>query len=74
MEFPVICSDFPCVEMLNCVPTYMLDRLDEIHTDFIHFAFTVENEKQVENIISLYESGAKPDFKYTRGLYQRGAL
>ena len=74
MEFPVICSDFPCVEMLNCVPTYMLDRLDEIHTDFIHFAFTVESEKQVENIISLYESGAKPDFKYTRGLYQRGAL
>ena len=74
MKFPVICSDFPCVEMLNCVPTYMLDRLDEIHTDFIHFAFTVESEKQVKNIISLYESGAKPDFKYTRGLYQRGAL
>lgn len=74
MKFPVICSDFPCVEMLNCVPTYMLDRLDEIHTDFIHFAFTVESEKQVENIISLYESGAKPDFKYTRGLYQRGTL
>lgn len=74
MKFPVICSDFPCVEMLNCVPTYMLDRLDEIHTDFIHFAFTVESEKQVKNIISLYESGAKPDFKYTRGLYQRGTL
>ena len=74
MKFPVICSDFPCVEMLNCVPTYMLDRLDEIHTDFIHFAFTVESEKQVENIISLYKSDAKPDFKYTRGLYQRGAL
>lgn len=74
MKFPVICSDFPCVEMLNCVPTYMLDRLDEIHTDFIHFAFTVESEKQVKNIISFYESGAKPDFKYTRGLYQRGAL
>lgn len=74
MKFPVICSDFPCVEMLNCVPTYMLDRLDEIHTDFIHFAFTVESKKQVENIISLYKSGAKPDFKYTRGLYQRGTL
>lgn len=74
MEFPVICSDFPCVEMLNCVPTYMLDRLDEIHTDFIHFAFTIESEKQVENIISLYEKGAKPDFKYTKGLYQRGTF
>ncbi len=74
IEFPALCSDFPCVEMLNCVPTYMLDRVDEIHTDFIHFAFTIESEKQVENIISLYEKGAKPDFKYTRGLYQRGAF
>ena len=29
MEFPVMCSDFPCVEMLNCHPLYMLDRLDK---------------------------------------------
>lgn len=74
MEFPVMCSDFPCVEMLNCHPLYMLDRLDEVKTDFIHFYFSIEGKKQIENVISLYESGAKPDFKYTRGLYQRGTL
>lgn len=74
MEFPVICSDFPCVEMLNCYPLYMLDRIKEVKTDFVHFYFSIESQKQVENVISLYEQGAKPDFKYTRGLYQRGTL
>ncbi len=69
-----MCSDFPCVEMLNCHPLYMLDRLDEIKTDFIHFYFSIESQRQVENVISLYENRAKPDFKYTRGLYQRGTL
>lgn len=73
-QFPVICSDYPCVEILNSVPVYMLDRLNEIKTDFIHFVFTVESKSQIEDIIKLYESGAKPDFKYTRGLYQRGLI
>lgn len=74
MEFPVMCSDFPCVEMLNCHPLYMLDRLDEVKTDFIHFYFSIESKKQVEKVIALYENREKPDFKYTRGLYQRGTL
>lgn len=74
MEFPVMCSDFPCVEMLNCHPFYMLDRLDEVKTDFIHFYFSIESKKQVEKVIALYENREKPDFKYTRGLYQRGTL
>ena len=74
MEFPVMCSDFPCVEMLNCHPLYMLDRLDEVKTDFIHFYFSIEGKKQVEKVIALYENRGKPDFKYTRGLYQRGTL
>lgn len=74
MEFPVMCSDFPCVELLNCHPLYMLDRLDEVKTDFIHFYFSIESKKQVEKVIALYENRGKPDFKYTRGLYQRGTL
>ncbi|MCM1115278.1 MAG: DUF3656 domain-containing protein [Clostridium sp.] len=73
-EFEVVCSKYPCVEMLNSVPVYMLDRLDEVKTDFIHFCFSTESTAEVEKIISLYYSGAKPDFKYTRGLYQRGTL
>lgn len=70
-EFEIICSDYPCVEMLNSVPIYMLDRLNEIKTDFIHFCFTTETVKEVEKIINLYENGGSYDRKYTRGLYYR---
>lgn len=73
-EFEVLCSKYPCVEMLNTHPLYMLDRLREVKTDFIHFCFTTENADEVSRIIDLYEKGAKPDFKYTRGLYQRGTF
>jgi putative protease len=73
-EFEVLCSNYPCVELLNTVPIYMLDRLREIKTDFIHFYFSTETPTEVEHIIELYSKGAKPDFKYTRGLYQRGTM
>lgn len=73
-EFSVICSDYPCVEILNGVPLYMLDRMSEVKADFAHFMFTVESREAVEKIIRLYESGEKPPFEYTRGLYYRGAL
>lgn len=73
-KFEVICSQYPCVEMLNCIPVYMLDRMDEIKLDFAHFCFTTEKADEVSKIISYYYQGEKPDFKYTRGLYQRGTL
>ncbi|MCH5320738.1 MAG: U32 family peptidase [Eubacterium sp.] len=73
-KFPVICSDYPCVEILNSVPIYMLDRMSEVKTDFAHFYFSTETVNDVKKIIRMYEKGEKPDFKYTRGLYQRGTL
>lgn len=73
-EFEIICSNYPCVELLNPLPVYMLDRMNEIKTDFAHLYFTNEDVKEVEKIISMYENSAKPDFKYTRGLYQRGVM
>jgi len=73
-EFPVICTDGVCTEILNPMPIYMLDRLNEIKTDFIHFYFSTETKAEVEKIINMYKAGAKPDFDYTRGLYRRGAL
>lgn len=73
-EFEVICSQYPCAELLNSVPVYMLDRMNEVKTDFAHFYFSTETKKEVEKILKLCESGAKPDFRYTRGLYQRGTL
>lgn len=71
-EFKVKCSPYPCIEVLNPVPVYMGDRQKEIKTDFIHFYFTDESKKQVEKIVSLFESGAQFDGKYTRGLTYRG--
>lgn len=73
-EFPVICSDYPCVELLNPIPIYMSDRMNEIKTDFAHFYFSTETMEEVEKIIEMHNKGVKPDFKYTRGLYQRGTL
>lgn len=74
IEFPVVCSEYPTVEILNSVPIYMADRMHEIKTDFIHFYFTKESQKEVEKIISLYENREKANFDFTRGLYYRGVL
>lgn len=74
VEFPVKCSEYPCVEVLNSVPLYMGDRMQEINTSFAHFYFTDESPAEVEKIISLYENGDKAPFKFTRGLYYRGVL
>ena len=60
------------MEILNPLPLALSDRMNEIHTDFIHFYFTDETKEQVKHIISLYENSEKPDFEYTRGLYYRG--
>lgn len=71
-KFQVLCSKYPCVEILNPVPLYMADRLHEVKTDFIHFYFTDESKKDVERIIKQYQNQEKWDEKYTRGLYYRG--
>lgn len=72
--FPVVCTPYPCVEVLNSVPIYLAERMAEFHADFAHFYFSKESREQVEKIISLYENGAKAPFDYTRGLYYRGVL
>ncbi|MDE6659287.1 MAG: U32 family peptidase, partial [Eubacterium sp.] len=72
--FPVVCSPYPCVEVLNSVPLYMADRMKEIKTDFIHFYFTNESKEEIEKIAALYQKESKADFDYTRGLYYRGVL
>lgn len=74
VTFPVVCSPYPCVEILNSVPIYLAERMAEFNADFAHFYFTKESAEQVKEIISLYENGAKAPFDYTRGLYYRGVL
>ena len=71
-KFPVLCSDYPCVEILNPTPIVMSDRMDEIKTDFVHFYFTDETKCQINDIVNLYKNNLKPEGNYTRGLYYRG--
>lgn len=74
VTFPVVCSPYPCVEVLNSVPIYLAERMNGFSADFAHFYFTKESAEQVKEIILLYENGAKAPFDYTRGLYYRGVL
>ncbi len=74
VSFPIVCSPYPCVQLLNSVPLYMGDKMKDIKTDFIHFYFTDESKSDVKKIIALYKNGEKADFDYTRGLYYRGVF
>ena len=71
-EFPVVCSPYPCVEILNPNPIYMGDKIDQIKTDFIHFYFTNETRDEIYEIISLYKFNKLCEKNYTRGLYFKG--
>ena len=72
--FPVVCNPYGCTQLLNGVPLYMGDRMREMRTAYAHFYFSVESQQQVQQVLDLFAAGQKPDFPYTRGLYQRGAL
>jgi putative protease len=71
-KFQVICSNYPCVEILNPVPLYLGDRESEFHTDFIHFYFTDETKEQICQLVKLHKNRGKISTNYTRGLYYRG--
>ena len=71
-KFRVKCSSYPCTEILNPLPIYLGDRLDEVKTDFIHFYFTDEEKSDITRLVNMYNNGEKPSGKYTRGLYYRG--
>ena len=71
-KFPVKCSSYPCVEILNPLSLVLSDRLDEIHTDFIHFYFTDETTSEIQEVLRLYQNRSQPEGRFTRGLYYRG--
>lgn len=72
--FPVVCNPYGCTQVLNGVPLYMGDRMREMQCAYGHFYFSIESRQQVQQVLDLFAAGQKPDFPYTRGLYQRGAL
>lgn len=60
---------YGCSELLNPVPLYMGDRLDELkNLDFISLCFTVEEPKECERMFRLYLEGGEPGGNFTRGL------
>lgn len=71
-RFPVVCSGYPCVEILNPVPLVLSDKIDAVHTDFIHFYFTDEKKSEIEDLVHLYKKRQKSDIRHTNGLYFRG--
>lgn len=73
-EFPVVCDGLGCSEVLNCVPLYLADRLDELcGLDFLMLHFTVEDKDEAEKVVRQYFEGGKSMKEgFTRGLYFRG--
>ena len=72
-KFAVRCR-FGASEIFNPHALYMLDKANEIKTDFSLLYFTVESAERVAHILDLYQKKAKPDFPFTRGLYGKGVL
>lgn len=70
--FPVTC-DHGCAEVLNSVPLYWLDKLQELPPlDFHLYHFTTESADEVARIANADPSTVTPPSAITRGLYKRG--
>ena len=69
-SFQLSCSN--AVEILNPDLLVLSDRLDDFSfIDFFTLKFTTE--KNVSEIVDIYENAIKPEGKLTRGLYYRGS-
>lgn len=72
VTFPTACMG-GCTELLNSVPLYWADKLNEVPPmDFYLLHFTTESPAEVERIVDGYRRGAAPSGEITRGLYRRG--
>lgn len=75
VQFPIRCTG-ACSEVVNSVPIWMADRLNEIRNmDFLTLRFTTESLDERERVLEAYQSGNAaplPPGSFTRGLYYRG--
>ena len=72
IEFPVMCEN-GFSQIYNSRPTYMADRLSEIrNSDFDMLVFTNETKEECAEVLTAFETGAKPSGEFTRGLFYRG--
>ena len=68
-KFPILSGPSHTNVIYNSLPGYKLDRRSELKKSgvgLITLLFTTENEKQMEEVVSLFSSGEKPSFPYTR--------
>lgn len=73
-QLRTICA-YGCSEILNPVPLYMADRLNELgKLDFITLSFTTEDVKECEAIFRDYLNGGEYKGKFTRGLLYKQLL
>lgn len=72
VEFPIECR-MGANDILNSVPVYMADRLNEVRNmDFMLLYFTKETKENVREVISSYIKSGKAKGDFTRGLLYRG--
>lgn len=72
VEFPIECR-MGTNDILNSVPVFMADRLNEIRNmDFMLLYFTKETKETVSAVISSYIRSGKAKGDFTRGLFYRG--
>lgn len=72
VTFPLACAG-GCAELLNSVPLYWADRLEEVpRLDFWLLHFSTESPEEVENLTRAYHRGGAAMDGITRGLYKRG--
>ncbi len=79
-RFPVLCEDCRNV-LLNSVPTYMADKIDDLvisGVDVLRLKFTTETKEETKKVITAYKealSGGQPKSifeRITRGHFYRG--
>ena len=70
--FPLACGE-GYTELLNSVPLYFADRLQELpKLPFWLLYFTTETAEEVAQTVAAYRTGATAPRHITRGLYRRG--
>lgn len=70
--FPVMCTG-GCSEVLNSVPLYWGDRLQDVPPVAFHlFHFTTETAEDALSVLQAYDRHAAFPGNITRGLYRRG--
>jgi putative protease len=75
-EFPVknYCRD--CYNIIyNSQPLYLLDQMEMVESlgvGICRMMFTTEHADKIRQVLSSWETGAKPQMEFTRGHFKRG--